>query len=149
MRKRHCRIGRHGRLGSHWVPCESARRGITGVRARIHIRSAAVRIPGLVAKLQQKALVAVVSTILGEVTQNDVAVIALVLQAGLLEVEEKSVGDLRDGIHCAPFVAVSGAGASGSHRFSVLQQLVATVAGANLVKTMLRVKIVGTETVHS
>jgi hypothetical protein len=97
---------RHHRTGSHWVPCESARRGITGVRARIHTRSAAVRITGLVAKLQQKTLVAVVATILSEVTQNDVAVIAFVLQAGLLEVEEKSVRDLRDGIHRAPFVAV-------------------------------------------
>lgn len=134
---RHRRARRIGRLDSHWVPSEFARRGITGVRARIHIRPAAVRIPGLVAKLEQKAFVAFISTILGNITQDDVAVLALVLQAGLLEVEEKSVSDLGDGIHCAQIVGVGSARAFGSHRFPVLHQLVATVASANLVKTML------------
>lgn len=73
---------------------------ITRVRARIRIRSAAVKIPGPVAKLEQKTFVAFISAILGDVTQDDVAVLAFVLQPGLLEVEEKSIGDLRDGIHC-------------------------------------------------
>jgi hypothetical protein len=87
---------RHRRLGSHRISRELARRSITGVRTRVHTRSAAVRILGLVAKLQQKTLVAVITAILGEVTQNDIAVIAFVLEAGLLEVELKSICRLRD-----------------------------------------------------
>lgn len=87
---------RHRRLGSHRISREFAGRCITWVRARVNIRSAAIRILGLVAKLHQETLVAVVTAILGEVTQNDVAVIAVVLEAGLLEVELKNICSLRN-----------------------------------------------------
>lgn len=134
--------------GRHRVSGESTGRGEAGIGLRVHLGPATIRKLGLVAQFQKGTLMTLIPVILGQIPQNQVAVFALVLQAGLVEIEDQRACNGRDGEIIPPLAGIGDSRTCLLDRLLVLLEIITALILANDIEAVLGVVVIGIQSVN-